>query len=364
MPPVLLGFHPPFCPRQTCPSHGQHKKWEFRRAGFYSRKASLLRIQRYTCVSCRASFSEQSFRATYYLKRPDLLVPVFHRLVGCSGFRQIAREFGVSHTTIMRISERLGRHCLLFNWRDVAKIVLDEPLVVDGFETYAHSQYYPCHFHLSIGAQSHFIFGFTDSELRRKGRMTEAQKKRRAELEAIHGRPDPRSIEKEFAAVIRLAPKGPPILTIRSDEHPAYPKGLRLSGRAFRHEVVSSRVRRTAENPLFAVNRADLVARHFSSNHKRETIAASKTRQNAAERLWVVAVYMNYGKSFSEKRQDATPAMRIGIADRKLKVSEILSERLFPWRIQPPERLEDYYWRRVSTGPRGRSRPHNLKLAV
>jgi len=301
---------------------------------------------------------------SYYLKRPDLLVPVFHRLVGCSGFRQIAREFGVSHTTVMRLSERLGRHCLLFVQRDLPKIVLEEPVAIDGFESYAHSQYYPCHFHFAVAAKSHFVLGFTDSELRRKGRMTHAQKKRRAELEAQHGRPDPRSIEKEIAALIGLLPKARGGLTILSDDHPAYPRGLARSGVDLRQEVTSSTARRTAQNPLFPVNLVESLVRHFGGNHKRETIAASKTRQNAVERLLIFQVYRNYAKSFSERRRDATPAMRIGVTDHKWTVEEVLSKRLFHWQIKPPERLLDYYWRKVSTGPRGRSRPHNLKLAA
>jgi ATP-dependent Lon protease len=48
-----------------------------------------------------------------------------------------------------------------------------------------------------VGADSHFFYAFTDSELRRKGAMTAAQRERRAALEHRYGRPDPRSIERE-----------------------------------------------------------------------------------------------------------------------------------------------------------------------
>ncbi|HSQ52101.1 MAG TPA: hypothetical protein VLL94_12640, partial [Nitrospiraceae bacterium] len=34
--------------------------------------------------------------------------------LGCSALRQIAREFGLAHSSVQRQSERLGRHCLLF----------------------------------------------------------------------------------------------------------------------------------------------------------------------------------------------------------------------------------------------------------
>ena len=44
---------------------------------------------------------------------PRLLGPLFHRLIGCSALRQIARELGLTHSSLQRQSERLGRHCLL-----------------------------------------------------------------------------------------------------------------------------------------------------------------------------------------------------------------------------------------------------------
>src|SRR5258706_5561168 len=78
--------------------------------------------------------------------------------------------------------------------------------------------------------------------------------------------------------------------TIRSDQHPAYPRALarvRRLGRTLRHETTPSRVARTPENPLFAINLVDLLIRHSQANHNRETIAFSKRRACAAYRLCV-----------------------------------------------------------------------------
>src|SRR5439155_21848861 len=145
--------------------------------------------------------------------------------------------------------------------------------------------YHPLHLHLVVGAESHFIYAFTHSRLRRKGRMTEAQRRRRAALEARHGRPDPRAIQSDMGAALRIAAPEAQALTVRSDEHPAYPRALRgLSGYAVRHECTPSVLARTAGNPLFPVNLADLLLRHNSANHKRETIAFSKRHQAVVER--------------------------------------------------------------------------------
>jgi transposase-like protein len=340
--------------------------WRWKKMGFYARRAAPQRIQRYRCSRCRRCFSDQTFSPTYWLRRPDVLPLLLGRLVACSGYRQIARELTVSPTTVLGQTARLGRHCLLFHERLRPKRPPAEPLAVDGFESFEFSQYTPVQFHLAVGAASHFVYGFTDSELRRKGRMTAAQKERRAELEAALGRPDPRSIEREMAALLQITvPPGSGVVDLRTDEHPAYPRALgRLAGRAFAHEVTSSRVPRTTRNPLFPVNLADLLLRHSSANHKRETIAFSKRRQSAAERLWIWVVWRNTMKSFSERRQDATPAERLGLLARKLAVADVLAERLFPTRIALPPRWAEYYWRRIPTRRIANPAPHRASYAA
>lgn len=362
---VREGFTPPFCPHPRCRFHAEPRGWCFKKKGFFVRQAVPRRIQRYRCTHCGRSFSSQTFHPTYWLKRPELLSGLLLRVVACSGYRQIARERGVAPSTVLRQVERLGRHCLLFHERHRPKGSLGEPLVVDGFESFEYSQYHPVHFHTAVGAHSHFFHAFTDSELRRKGRMTVAQRQRRAELEALLGRPDPRSIEREMAALIAVVVPEHGAAEVRSDEHPAYPRALRrLADRRIRHRVTSSRRPRTPQNPLFPVNLLDLLIRHSSANHKRETIAFSKRRQCAAYRLAILLVWRNYLKSVSERRQDETPAQRLGILPHKLRVDDLLAERLFPTRIRLPDRIHPYYWRRVPTRRIPNAPEHRLTYAA
>jgi hypothetical protein len=290
---------------------------------------------------------------------------IFLRLLACSAYRQIARELAVSPTTVLRHAARLGRHCLLFHEALRPKGPPAEPLVVDGFESFEFSQYTPVQFHLAVGAASHFVYGFTDSELRRKGRMTAAQRERRAALEAALGRPDPKSIEREMAALLAIVVPPEAAVDLRSDEHPAYPRALRrLADRSFRHTVTSSRAPRTVHNPLFPVNLMDLLIRHSSANHKRETIAFSKRRQSAAERLAILLVWRNTMKSFSEKRRDATPAQRLGLLPRKLTVEDVLALRLFPSRSVLPARWAAYYWREIPTRRIANPARHSARYAA
>jgi len=355
---------PPFCPNPTCDSRVNSKPWRFKKKGFFSRDQKPHRIQRYLCHHCGRNFSSQTFSTGYWLRRADLLEPLFYRLLACSGFRQIAREMHVSKTTIQRLSEHLGRHCLLFHERLRPRDAPKEPLVLDGFRTFEHSQYWPFDLNLLVGT-SHYVYGFNDAELRRSGTMRPAQRLKRTILEEKYGRPDPQATRKRVEELLRrVIPPGSRTV-LRSDEHRAYPQAMRrLRDRTFSHETTSSRLSRTTQNPLFPVNLADLLLRHSSANHKRETIAFSKRRQGALYRTAIWVVWRNYIKDRSENRRDGPPAKALGLIRRALDVNEILRERLFPDREGISGWLSACYFGAIPTRAIERCEIHRARHSV
>ena len=320
----LARFNPPFCPIPWCRFHLDPAGWRWVHFGAYSRQCEPRIIPRYRCCDCRRTFSSQTFSTTYYLKRPELQPHFFDRLLACSGYRQIARFMRCAPTTVMGQAARLGRHALLALQHLGPGAKLGEPLVIDGFESFAFSQYHPLHLNLAVGARSHYVYGFTHSELRRKGSMKPRQKRRRAWLEREFGRPDPKAIENGIVELIEIAAPGTGPLVIRSDEHPAYPRAFRRLSRKIRHECTPSIAARTPGNPLFPVNLADSLLRHNSANHKRETIAFSKRHQSVVERAALLALWRNFTKPFSENHGGGTAAMRIGIRERPLSIKVLI----------------------------------------
>ena len=358
-------FRPPFCPNPRCDSREDPATWRYLKKGFYPRDAPPRRIQRYRCTRCHRYFSSQTFSVTYWLRRPELLEPVFHRLIGCSGFRQIAREWGVSHTTVRRLSDRLGRHCLLFHEARRPKGCPREPLVLDGFRSFEHSQYWPMDLNLVVGT-SLFVYGFNEAELRRSGTMRPAQAVRRQVLEKRYGRPDPQATRKRVEELLRrVVPPGSAVV-LRSDEHASYPQAMkRLRDRQFLHERTSSREARTTSNPLFPVNLTDLLLRHSSANHKRETVAFSKRRQSALYRLAMWVVWRNYMKDRSENRPKGTPAQALGLTRRAFGLSDVLRSRLFPDRVASVRGwLADCYFGRITTRAIEHCVVHRARYAV
>jgi len=358
-------FTPAFCPNPDCKHHQNQEGWRFIRWGHYLRSCPRVHaVPRYRCSHCRRTFSRQTFQTHYWLRRPELFHSICERLLSGSGLRQITRFLHCSPTTVMTHAARLGRHALLILETYRPHRAPTEPVVIDGFEGFAFSQYYPLHLNLAVGAESHFVYAFSESELRRKGRMTTAQKRKRTREEALVGRPDPQAIERGMAEVVALVvPPGEPAC-IRSDDHRAYPRALgRLNDRFFAHEVTSSKAARTPGNPLFPVNRQDAMLRHTGANHRRETIAFSKSRAGVIERAALQWVFMNFMKSFSEKKRDATPAQRLGITDHLWSVQDFLRERLFASRVALPPVWRAYYERRIKTRRLPHSKPHQLRYA-
>ena len=364
MPPSYRSSPPPFCPNPGCDSRTNSDPWRFKKKGFYARDKIPRRVQRYLCQHCGRNFSSQTFRPSYWLRRADLLSPVFFRLLACSGFRQIAREFQVSHSTIQRLSERLGRHCLLFHERLRPREAPREVVVLDGFRTFEHSQYWPMDLNLLVGV-SHYVYGFNDAELRRSGTMRPSQQVKRGVLEKTFGRPDPQATRKQVEELLRRVIPPGARAKIRSDEHQAYPVAIKhLADRKIRHETTSSKQARTPANPLFPVNLADLLLRHSGSNHKRETIAFSKRRQSVLYRAAIWLVWKNYMKSRSENRRDSPPAKVLGLVPRRLTIEDVLWKRLFPDRIGISGWLDDFYFSRIKTRRIVDCRVHRARYAI
>jgi transposase-like protein len=358
---------PPFCPNPNCAFHcGPTASWRYKRYGTYERRSAPYVVQRYKCVHCAREFSDQTFRPTYYLKRPELLLALFHALVSCTGFRQFGRANDCHHSTAMRQAQRLGRHCLLFHEMKRPKGPLTEPIVFDGLRNFEYSQYHPSEFHIVVGKGSHFVHGFTHSELKRMGKMTAKQKRENARIQRDCGTPPKHSVRDEVANVLAIATAGSESVVLHSDEHYLYPRALkRLKHlKSIEHYTTSAKAVRHPSNPLFPVNLMDLLVRHSMSSQKRETIAFSKTIASAVSVMWVMVAWRNYVKHASEQRQRGSPAMRLKVCAHRYRPARLLKWRLFPSKIELPKAWLAHYYRLLKTRQVPLGRRHELVYAV
>src|SRR6476660_9951377 len=177
----LGAFQPAFCPRPECPEHRRTAPgYRFRRHGVYaSRRRS--RVPRFLCLTCRRTFSRQTFAVSYYRKRPELMRPVAAGLVAGSAHRQLARNLGCAPSTVTRLSARLGRHALLLMARALEYLRggLTEPVVLDHFETFEFTQDLPFGVATPVGRESWFVYGLDPAPHARTGARSAEQEERR-----------------------------------------------------------------------------------------------------------------------------------------------------------------------------------------
>jgi hypothetical protein len=289
---------------------------------------------------------------------------IFNKTIGGMANRQAARDLKVSPGTVDRQIARLARHCILFHQKMMKSSPPVKDVVVDGFESFELSQYFPIHHHTAVEKETDFFVYFTDSELRRKGRMTRAQKKRRSELEKMLGRPDPKAIEKDMKELLEVVLEGNEEAVVYSDEHPAYLRSLKQIETYIDHRITPGKEHRDKNNALWEVNLLDLLIRHCCANHRRETIAWSKRRQASAERLVILLVWRNYMKGRREKvRGSPTPAMERGMMGQPLEIGNLLEKRIFRTRTEIPQRWAQYYDRVIETRALVVNRRHELNYA-
>ncbi len=369
-------FRPPFCPWRECPQHRPSARAiaRFHRHGHYRKRSSPDPIPRFRCCACRRTCSLQTFSCTYYLKRPELGPPIAAALEGGSAHRQIARSLRCAPSTVTHRAARLGRHALLL--LDHALQTgppLDEPLVVDHFETFAFSQDFPFGVATLVGARSWFVYGLDPAPHEPGG-----SPRRRSQADPPDRRGGYRaSFARVLDAALRLTRPSSP-LHLLTDGHEAYLDALerhRARHRIRHHRFPNPKGRRKGvprtpemrrrDAAMFPVDLLHRLFRHTCAHHRRETIAFGRRLNALMERLFLTAVWRNFVKRRSERkpRPPVTPAMRRGLTDAPWSWERVLAQRLFPTRTRLSATWQEIYDRLWVTPAVGHNREHALLRA-
>lgn len=368
-------FVPAFCPRPECLEH-QRRTGTLRYVphGSYWRRCDGRIVPRFRCATCRRTFSQQSFAFSYYLKRPELSRPIAAGLVAGSAHRQIARSLGCHHSTVTRRSRRLGRHALLLHHTALRQLTVAEPVIVDDFDSFAGSQYFPCTLPTATGSNSWFLYGFAFARERRRGSMSPVQKKRRAHLERLYGRPPHGAVTAAFRSLLGSLPPARDRLSIVADDDPA----IRRAADALPHLHLSTYPnpvrgpkgsRRTPQarerdEAMFPNDQLHRFLRHSEAAHRRETIAFGRSYNGLVDRLALFVVWRNLVQARSERHPtNGTTAMRLRLTDRPWSWPQVLAERLHPARVQAGQEVMGHYRRELVTPSLPNERRHALSRA-
>ena len=350
--------HPPFCPNPACALHYRTpsgERWCVK-SGRYP-TALHGAVQRYRCRRCGVRFSTQTFSIDYYVKRRIDYHRLLNQLKSTSSCRDMGRELRVSTATVANRTDRLCRSMLAAHLRIAGGHRVAEPLVADGFESFTVSQYFPNNIHLLVGKRSQYLYGCNHVTIRRKGRMSPAQRQRREELERAN-RFGGRSLEHAFAALLcdctSLFSHDQPLL-LYTDEKREYVRALERARLAAFHQIrISSHKPRTVTNPLFAANYLDRQIRKDQANHVRETVCFARNVNNAMSRLVVYFTYHNYLKAYRERERGKSRrshAEVAGIPAGRIagELRHVFTTRAFFMRSRPEGFWRDLWLKKLLT---------------
>lgn len=308
-----LGSEPEFCPNPSCRFHDRQRadehQWYVRFGRFHTRARG--EIQRFRCRACGKTCSTQTFSIHYWTHSTNDLTWLLGYLSCCSGMRQIGRVAGVTHRVILNRCRRLARNALAIMDSALEHLDLREDVAMDGFESFTRSQYHPNNITHITGSRSQFIYAAVHTLFRRKGSMTDAQKRQRALIDAVWKpsstiRSDCRELLAGLAPAIdaacATAAEAGTHLTLDTDMHNAYPKAIaslpqlarRLADRSLRHRRTSSKAPRTRRNPLFAVNYVDRQLRSSVAEYVRETVRQGREVNSQMERSAIFMMLHNF----------------------------------------------------------------------
>lgn len=308
---------PPFCPNPACDYHTgepHHHRWFIKRGTHPNSRIGP--VQRFQCRRCKRTFSRRTFSvhfATHHLIDLKRLVLAVN---ASAGIRDVARWFCVSEKVILNRISRVARQAIAVHGQLRSMMQLQEDLVADGIESFVGSQYWPNAFTILVGAHSQYFYSVDYAQMRRKGRMTHDQRRRRDALNrrvALAAGQTERSFARILSEVgyLWLQPPSKQTLVLTTDCHKSYRRvidcdrqliRLRDAGRFVHRRIESSRPR-TRKNPLFSVNYFDREIRKDQACHVRETVQYSRDVNNAMERMWLYGVFHN---CFKRRRINGT----------------------------------------------------------
>jgi hypothetical protein len=108
------------CPNSDCPAYGKRGQGNLRLHGW---SGSGHRIRCLHCATCDTDFSERANTPLFGLRTTaDKLVAIAEHLADGCGVRATARLCKVGRNTVLRFTQRFGKHAELFHDQEVRHV--------------------------------------------------------------------------------------------------------------------------------------------------------------------------------------------------------------------------------------------------
>lgn len=276
-------MNPPLCPSVYCsvPTSGPLPR-RVVRAGFFRRKRSKRRIQRYYCKSCEKFFSDQTRDPTYYQKKPQLNLKVRNLLCSQVSQRRCAILLKTTRKTVARKFRFMARQSAIANDDRTKEIRLApiEEIQFDDLITSIHTKCKPASVSIAVNGRTREILGMEVSEIPARHPLVEVSVKKYGTRRDER----PAALSRLFRYLKNFCP---PNMVLRSDCDPEYPSHVQVHFPHSNYLQVRSRRARTAGfgelkrigmDPLFSLNHTCAMLRANLNRLARKTWCTTKTK--------------------------------------------------------------------------------------
>jgi transposase-like protein len=321
----MARFAPERCPHPDCKDS---TSFAWQRHGTYWRACDGREVQRFRCLSCRHTFSVQTFRFDFRHRKPHVNHLLLDAFVSKNTQRQASRTYLINRKTIAHRLELMGRHCELYHRRaldSAPSLAFLGTLALDELETFERDRVnMPLTMPVLVSRHSLFILDLEVGTLAPRGRKPVGVKRhvRRSQSSAA-----------VLAVLERAAKLGAPNRSAPacfvSDKKSSYPGLIRRAfGARASHTRIDAKAPRNSGNPLFAVNLTFAMLRDGISRLVRRNWAHSKLAAKLVRHAWIWVAWRNYVRRRTVKTPDETAATAAMIAKRPVKPMDLIRERL------------------------------------
>jgi transposase-like protein len=331
-----MSFQPAFCPCESPECEGR-SGFQYQRRGTFRRACDGRIVQRFQCMRCMKTFSTQTFRVDYKLRKPAKDLPIFRQLVSKVTMRQISKTEEICRRTIARRLELWGKHCKAFHlaamntYREQAAtegcFLLDE---LETFET--HRKLKPVTVPVLVHKPSHAILHVAVGALAPRKPLKPREAKKLAQYEKEDGGPrrsESRAKVWECFEALKKLTEGRPQVIVRTDQKSSYAVALKkLFGKRLVHGLTHSKAPRTYRNPLFVVNHTLAMLRDNVSRLVRRNWGHAKKRERLEWHLWIYVAWRNYVRQITNEDSRHSAGQVAGLCPRMLDLSELLGVKI------------------------------------
>ena len=265
---------------------------KLKKNGFYIKKKKR-KVQRYKCLSCGHSSSDQTGSNSYRLQKTHVRNRLFQLLCSGTSQRRAANLLGIDKDTVARLIQKMALTAAEKN-RLFSEKCSPKTVVFDEMETFEHSKCKPVSITVAVEEDTRFILSLEAAQMPAKGLLAAVSRKRYGPRRDMR----PQSLRRCLGDIA----KNKNLKVLKSDQSPRYPKYVKEVMPKIVHKTYKGRrgcvvgqgeLKRGGFDPLFSLNHTCASIRYNLKRLARKTWCTTKCTKRLQMMLELFRFFFN-----------------------------------------------------------------------